>query len=448
MTAVSSRRQAALLWLCGTLALACQSEGRGPRLLPAADAAGAAADAATRPADAAAPNSAEGAPADGAAPTPADAAPPDAAAAPDVLAADAPGPADAAAADAAPADAPAPAPDGAPDAPAVDSAPDGPPPDLAPDGPPCVPTGPEGCFNHLDDDCNGVADCADPACAPAGQCLPAAAVGSPGITVPAAEACPAGFEGPGITLGSEVVAAPCTGCTCGSAPVTCSATIWAWGREDTALCKADPKGPSGGTPVTIASDRICDTVFASMREDLGTVAGFLLGPLGLHYGTCMPRGQPTRPAPVFKAPLRFCPASARGTGCPSGLLCLPRPGAALRPCTLFPGSATCPAGTVRTGGDLYEGLEDQRTCGPCTCGSPGGGSCAGVVAKIGSDTDCQRDDAIILQPGEKVCLEGSRRIYAPAVALWNEPTRGTCTPESVTSGAVKPVGLRTLCCAP
>src|SRR5438105_3089918 len=28
----------------------------------------------------------------------------------------------------------------------------------------CIPRGPENCTNHIDDDCNGLIDCVDPAC--------------------------------------------------------------------------------------------------------------------------------------------------------------------------------------------------------------------------------------------------------------------------------------------
>jgi len=302
----------------------------------------------------------------------------------------------------------------APDAPA-DVAPDLAP-DLTPDTSPCQPS----------------------------ECV---AGGPLGLVLPGAARCPAGL---GLLLGSGLSAPACTGCTCARAPAVCRGTLYAWPTDyifneypHYEECQAAPAG-TGGVGVEIATGQPCDTVFAPLL-DFESPTGFRMGPLSLQLGACTPRGRAAPPPAAFQDHLWFCPVPPRPAGCAEGSHCLRAAG---RLCLLLEGGATCPAGTVQRGGDWWEGIDDQRQCGACTCGSPAGGSCEGVHAQIGNDIVCHRSNQIELDPGEKVCLRGLNAPYAPGVMLAGEPTRGTCTPATETMGAARAKGRHTLCCAP
>src|SRR5262249_44260713 len=87
------------------------------------------------------------------------------------------------------------------------------------DAPPAV----ENCTNGVDDNGNGLVDCADPACQPGYECLPAPAAGwtvarvDTGASNSAAPPCPTGYGSPS-TLGSgfAVPSPGCTTCSCDS----------------------------------------------------------------------------------------------------------------------------------------------------------------------------------------------------------------------------------------
>lgn len=280
-------------------------------------------------------------------------------------------------------------------------------------------------------------------------CQPAECVagGALGLVIPEAERCPAGL---GLLLGRNLSAPACTGCLCGRAPAVCRGTLYAWPTdfeppyENFQQCQAAPAG-TGGTGVEIKTGQPCDTIFAHPIA-FESPSGFRMGPLSIDLGPCAPRGRPAPPPAAFQEHVWFCPVPARPAGCAEGSHCLRAAGP--RPCLLLDGGATCPAGTVPRGGDWFEGIDDQRRCGACTCGPPGGGSCARVHAQIGNDIMCDRPNQIELDPGEKVCLQGLNAPYAPGVILTGEPTKGTCAPAVETLGTAQGKGRHTICCLP
>jgi hypothetical protein len=248
--------------------------------------------------------------------------------------------------------------------------------------------------------------------------------GAVGVVMGAGESCPVG---PGLLLGSGLSAPDCAGCTCARAPTACRGTLYAWQIGKFEECLADPPG-TGGLGEEIETDQACFTIYAEDMT-LDFPSGFRLGPLSIKYGVCAPTGTPAAPPAVFAEQLRFCPVAVR----PS--------------CLLLEGGAACPAGTVRRGGDWFEGIEDQRRCGACTCGAPEGGSCAGVHAQIGNDVECDRPNQIELEPEKKVCLQGLAAPYAPGVILAGQPAKGRCAAATETSGAAHGTGAHVLCCA-
>jgi hypothetical protein len=279
-------------------------------------------------------------------------------------------------------------------------------------------------------------------------CQPAECVaGQLGLVVRESERCPAGL---GLLLGSNLSTPACTGCACGRAPAVCRGTLYAWPTDygfdyvHYEECQAAPLG-TGGSGVEIATGQPCDTIFAPLL-DFESPTGFRMGPISIQQGICPPRGTATLPRATFQDNVWFCPVPVRPQGCPEGSQCLRAAGP--RACLLLDGGATCPAGTVQRGGDWFEGVDDQRRCGACTCGPPEGASCEGVHAQIGNDIECNRPNQIELDPGEKVCLRGLAAPYAPGVILTGEPTRGTCAPASQTVGTAQGKGRHTLCCAP
>jgi hypothetical protein len=202
----------------------------------------------------------------------------------------------------------------------------------------------ENCFDGIDNNGDGLVDCADPLCAGQAVCAPAVPAGWQGHVelFDGAQA-----NAPGCILpwnGGELVAgnASPTG-----APAACSACT----------CGAPSGGkcaPSGGkattTAVTFASYGLaCDNTHE-------TVA------MGCSAQSCSPL-----PAPAF------------------------RPGL----CIHEAGNVACPAGAFSERHVYFASVLDTRGCAPCACGAPAGNACApsggapsGAVAGTEATTFC------------------------------------------------------------
>jgi hypothetical protein len=219
----------------------------------------------------------------------------------------------------------------------------------------CVASGPEVCTDGIDNDCNGLTDCADPACAaytcvaePAGWSLVA-------FGASARAACPAGY-GPALdVLVDPSLASYACDCTCSvSTPPSC--TTGEVAIYDGAACAT----PLVSTP---GNDGACTGhMFGSTTH--------LLDPLPPTAGTCSSALATKPPAPGTNG--ETCAlADSVGAGCSAGEVCVLEQAAPFQTCVMQQGSgAACPSGfpTSHTAGTS---LTDTRACAACgPCGAP------------------------------------------------------------------------------
>jgi hypothetical protein len=306
----------------------------------------------------------------------------------------------------------------------------------------------EDCYNGIDDDCDGLSDCADPDCAPTSVCIPLPS-GIPGMTIATGAMCPVGFapqSNVGTPFGLTVASGgtTCTGCQCGSTRVTdCTATLTTY--ASTADCQAGVNGRTVATPISIGSDP-CPV------PDTGpdNVFGAELTPWTVSSAPCPASGTPVKPTASFATGGSFCRSayvSAAGqTGCPAGSACTRRPPAGTTACVMLDDARACPAGTKTT--TVYSSIQDDRACGPCACDLQGA-SCDSVVLQLGSDQQCGLDTADVFG-GSRTCTttQPQTGVSAPGYHLAGTLTDGTCKPTSALTGALTPTGARSLCCLP
>jgi hypothetical protein len=332
-----------------------------------------------------------------------------------------------------------PAPDAVADVPiAVDA-----PREAAPEAPPaCVPKT-EDCFNGLDDDCDGLEDCADPDCTATAVCVPMPS-GDVGTSVAGGQACPPGF--PTATMlksGLQAGGATCAGCQCGGSTTTCASTL------STFLTAADCAGGTNGK--VEATFKSTDTT-ACVVPDTSTpnVYGASLTAWTVTSSGCAASGTPVKPPGGFTTSTTFCRASAVSAvgkgGCAAGSVCAPKAPAAGGTCVLLAGTAACPTGT-KAGAVLYSDFTDTRSCAACTCGAPVA-ACDNLIVQMGSDYGCGVDFADI-HGGARTCETAQAGgVYTPGYHLAGVPAAGSCTPQSAVSGTITPTGGRALCCVP
>jgi hypothetical protein len=303
----------------------------------------------------------------------------------------------------------------------------------------CKVRGIESCYNGIDDDCNGLIDCMDPACMPTSQCVPDVAASGGVLGVVGTMACPADSE-PVKVLGADAANPGCTGCTCVPVAPTCAGKVTVFNKQN---C-ADPMA-TGDTFAVSSSDACSPRPYADPM-----VAGAQLDALALNQPPCTAGGMPVRAPARFKNPVRFCPVAKRGAGCSGGQICVPRAAPTqVGVCTLLDSRVMCPVGTVRTGGDLFATLQDDRACGACTCTDPAGGSCMNMQVQLGNIGDCGGPNAFAASPGgPRNCGNGGQDhlLIAPGMRMIGAPIAGKCTGRSELTGTAQLADPKTLCC--
>jgi hypothetical protein len=253
----------------------------------------------------------------------------------------------------------------------------------------CVPTGVEICTDGIDNDCNGLADCADTKACPGYQCVQQVPTGWSGPIElyngsPASlPTCSTGYTGAGDYHGGGLswTADTCS-CTCTATGQTCtpSGTFYSDGA-----CHNSPTA-------TGTADGTCTTV---PTNTLGSGGSFIVaggGAVSPTGGSCS-SSVATTPgsAPTWTAGERLCTPTVVDSpgGCTATQQCVPPPsppfGATL--CIWQSGNVSCPAApSLYTNpiGVYYTDVSDTRGCGPCTCAGPTGGSCAGSIGLWGT----------------------------------------------------------------
>ena len=254
------------------------------------------------------------------------------------------------------------------------------------------------CQDGIDNDCNGLADCADPACTPLFRCVAVTPTWT-GFTQyqDARTACPATSPSSTDTFEALTVpAATCTACQCSPSGVTCG----------------------GSAKLSCGAAGACTTA-STVGESVGAACAALSAPAVLDpldtcnvaapaaAGSCAPGGPgggggvPNGAAPSFAKLSRVCGGTrATAGGCATGSVCVARtPLAAHGLCVaraVPDGTAApaCPAAfpAAHVTAPTAASFVDGRTCSACGCGALAGATCAARVT-LHSGTDCTAADS-------------------------------------------------------
>jgi hypothetical protein len=303
------------------------------------------------------------------------------------------------------------------------------------------------CNNGIDDNCNGLVDCADPQCQDAGWvCTPEVPSGW-ALVAYVADSQPVCAIGWGSL--SPVVEGPDAGdgtciCSCGQALGTPSCV------EGTAalLLGGSTCGCATAQDVPLVSDGGCNPIGASIGQPCGPWDGGVVEPVGLDAGptpvACV--DDPQRPMITYAAQGETCVALANaGGGCHSGGGCLLTPAPATA-CIEAAGIQTCPLGFLQQH-VVYEpaNVIDERQCGSCGCTTTP--TCTGASVTLFDDSACTHFAAFLPADGTCDPLSGD-----PANAAYFRYS-ATMSPNACTGAATTGVdgGLllrapATICC--
>jgi len=287
---------------------------------------------------------------------------------------------------------------------------------------------PEDCFDLMDDNGNGMTDCADPVCAGQALCASVPDQGGfeAGVFVEVGDPCPAGFEG-SETLVHRGMQPECEGCGCTPEATTCRAELWTYASAGD--CNADTT-LTGGI-------RYGDITETCTPEPVSYGYGGGRAVITVTDQTCATSGSPV---PSWQTTKKFCAAARHGAGCGPQEVCVPRTAPALQ-CALGSGTQACAAYTT-VESDWYTGPNDASACEACGCTAEGG-SCEGYEIAIGSDYTCVDIPPAILGDGEKSCTYS----YSPPAKTQGSPAPpSSCTATALLAPGTTPTGPTTICC--
>lgn len=321
-------------------------------------------------------------------------------------------------------------------------------------------TGDEDCNNGIDDDGDNKADCEDPKCQAVGyQCvaLPDGWDGPvalyEGTTPPA---CQGNYPTTEVGAFKSLVAPPasCGACTC-TTPAGVSCGVPHMLLLDSASC-------SGGNgweidfvngAVTLPEDQC-----ANYNLDPGStspqppLSASSLKP-ATTGGSCAPGGgTPTLPPTSWTTRARGCGEPSGGSkaaGCGANT-CMPPAGGAFNrgACVYQQGDVACPSGSFSSKFVYSQGVDDQRGCSSCSCGSPDGVECPGSKLEVWSSAGCSGAPAgTINTPGDGSCIDVTTTL-TPGLKYKKGTASGGSCPASggLPTGSATATQPITFCC--
>jgi len=312
--------------------------------------------------------------------------------------------------------------------------------------------GPEDCLDGIDNDGNGLIDCADPACQPGFECVESAPSGwdyftlektifpNPNPTVPS---CANGAT-PETYFTEPAGPAQCSACTCGApSGVTCG--------PPAITCYPGSQGCNGGGQnwtATLANGMCAKPNLGFFTTSLSCR---LSGPPVVNGGSCQASTTDFANKDTWGGELVACAANAGGGGCSTGQACVQKPTDPAKEsvCIAIQGQETCPSGWTSTTMGYTKGT-DNRSCTACSC-DPGGISCMGGSYTVYDLDQCATQGAsdLPIPITSNMCTNVSVLLDGGSWSIKaNLPTpSGGCTPSGGDpAGEVQTDGPITFCC--
>jgi hypothetical protein len=292
----------------------------------------------------------------------------------------------------------------------------------------------EVCTDGIDNDCNGLVDCADPACAQQGySCFPTPPGGWAFVafSADAQPGCAQGQQANSVDVDPVLQSASCS-CTCnvGTAP-TCTGRV------------SSSYGTMGGT---------CPMMGAGMFAADGTCINTPLtlepfvqvGQPANSGGTCAANPTTTVPA-AGSTRGQVCSGQNKfGGGCSGGTVCALAP-SSFEACVAKNGQNACPSGAY-TNSHFVGTLDDTRGCGPCKCnGTP---SCA-LTWAFYPNPNCNGQAGPTLHPDGTCQSTGTGASTYASSKLTGDATNASCPPpqmQPTPTGQLAINAEQTVCC--
>jgi len=308
----------------------------------------------------------------------------------------------------------------------------------------------EVCNNGIDDNCNGLVDCADPECGPAKwQCTTQAVpAGWTVVEYVSSSAPPAGCD-TSYASSSTVYEGPFSTTTC-----PCECTVGTAGSCDNGsfgviLSNPSQKCPGPATNYPAGGGACEPTTPPGYTPGAG--AKQQITPVPYTPGTCQPAGGTPTPPPVPANGHVCAEAVPSGAGCANNGACVPAVQSGYSLCIekASPGGAiACPPGFGNVH-DVGNSITDSRTCSTCECGTPTG-QCNGAMVTLFTGAQCDGGTATVQANGACDDVTVSTTATNPTFAAYEysaSVANELCGQgASTASGSVALTNPSTICC--
>jgi hypothetical protein len=281
----------------------------------------------------------------------------------------------------------------------------------------------------LDNNGDGLADCADPTCNAFVTCVPDVVAGQDVGVVLDAAPCPMGYD-TAVPYHDTLQPQPCVGCTCKS------------------MCKTDVYefvgvGCGGGASFEFAVIGVADGVSnncANYAAPVNYDSSFCDTPIT--YG-CSHGGTATQAAPTWGVDKVYCKAH-RSSSCGLGQVCVPKPSSPA--CARVGTAPSCPTGYTTGTNSVYYTSYAAGNCGACGCNA-GTNTCSLTLGKALVYDDVCTNNPGAAQVGINAAGCGNNRagMQFAAGALFSMTPSDNCTTTS-TNTPPSPTGDTRFCC--
>jgi hypothetical protein len=306
----------------------------------------------------------------------------------------------------------------------------------------CSPTV-EDCTNGMDDDCNGLTDCADPACMSAGYvCVPPVPGGWDYVAFDPTgrPSCPGGLAATAFDVDPTDLTSPAQcGCACNvsSMPSCDTGNITA---------ASGPDSTCGGQPTPYpANDGQCNTGPGAALKVASYVNASGPPPAG---GTCNPQASDVNPSTGATQGETCGGETMFGAGCSGGQVCALAPNG-YQGCIHHGGQLACLAGSGYTQTNAVGTLNDTRGCGPCTCSGTPETTCGPGTWTFYDNGNCSGGGGLTITADGQCDKNGGDPAHTfQSNSFSASPNQASCAPPTppMATGSVQLQNEDTVCC--
>jgi len=305
------------------------------------------------------------------------------------------------------------------------------------------------CLDGLDDNGDGLPDCADPTCADRATCIPDAPGAELGV-VPS-RACPAEYGDEVTWVRGLVSPTTCSGCTC-TPQMSCAYQLSFRSTTDCTGATIDSATVTVSGTVGLSN---ATTSCSQLAAPISNAKSVYTSAIAQTTSCSTSASGATPNRATWTARQSFCPARRTSLSCRAGQICVGvTPSTETRCVRVVGEAAACPPGYS---GPMtwYEPtqIDDPRTC-TCGCTTNGAGSCdSGITPFILSTSSCTGQSGyFIYSPPSHCAAQSGVNLFSPGFQFvrysgeaWGS-SGVSCSATGTAVGTARPKNGSTFCC--